>query len=70
MKLKRMICAALLGLLAFGWVAAQGTITSAAVPANVRSGPGTEWRILGVAATGTTIAVSYTHLTLPTSDLV
>lgn len=57
MNLRRIIAVSLLALFLIGSAAAQGTITSAAVPANVRSGPGTEWRILGVAGTGTTIAL-------------
>jgi uncharacterized protein YraI len=57
MKLKSIVVLAMLALFIFGPAAAQGLITSAAVPANVRSGPGTEWRILGMARAGTTIAL-------------
>lgn len=57
MKLARVLAVMTMWLLAVSAVWAQGTITSAVVATNVRSGPGTEWRILGTAAAGTTIAL-------------
>jgi len=55
--MKRIFALLLLALLVVSAVQAQGTITSAAVDANIRSGPGTEWRIVGVAKPNTTIAL-------------
>lgn len=55
--MKRIFAAALLVLLVVSTIQAQGTITAASIDANIRSGPGTEWRILGVAKPNTTIAL-------------
>lgn len=57
MTFKRLFAAMLLTLLMLSTAVAQGTVTSASVPANIRTGPGTEWRILGTVPAGTTIAL-------------
>lgn len=55
--MKRILLLIVMALLAltFSAVSAQGVKTSAQTVANIRSGPGTEWRIVGTAQPGTTI---------------
>ncbi len=54
--LKRFIAVFALALLVFSAAQAQ-TVTATRVDANLRSGPGTEWRIVGVARPNTTVAL-------------